>query len=420
MSKQSRAERYEESAEEIGYGRDFRLYITGQAVSLLGDRIAIIALTFLVIRLSRSFAPALGLFYICRVLPTLLGGLVAGVFVDHFSRKHLMVGCDLGRAALLAVVPATSALTLWTLYPLVIALYALTLVFDTAARAALPDVVPENRMMAANAVIQGFETSGDLAYVIGGALIYILSLQAPFYIDAGTFVFSAALVSAMRLPGNPAGSLPSARHVAERIREGTRYLLSNPFLKWSTIALAVAPVAGGAAFVLTPLYADHVLGQGVGITGPFHSGAFRFGVIQGGEAIGALVGSVLAGWLARRWPRGVLFGCGIAGMGVADMLLAFVTNIYTATAILFVSGMFNSLFIISGVTLVQALTPSEMRGRVLAARSTVLNTALALGSAIGGLLLLALSYRALWLLEGAVIVAGSLFVWLRPEVRRQR
>src|SRR5436309_1838202 len=118
--------------------------------------------------------------------------------------------------------------------------------------------------------------------------------------------------------------------------------------------------------------------------------------------------------------RGTLFGVGVTGMGLADASLGFVSNLYPAMAALLVAGLFNSLFIISSVTLVQALTPSEVRGRVLAARYTVVNTALAIGAALGGALLLVFSYSTLWFLEGIVIVLSSLFVWFLPEVRRQR
>jgi MFS family permease len=403
-----------------GYGRDFKLYITAKAVSVVGDRVAMIALTFLVIKLSNSFAPALSLFYVCRLFPTLIGGLVVGVFVDHYDRQRLMVFCDLGRAVLLAAVPALGALTLWTLYPLVVVLYGFTIVFDTAARASLPDVVPEARMIGANSIIQGIETAGDFAYVLGGALIYLLSLQAPFYLDAATFLVSALCVFAMRLPSRIAGGLSHWREVPTLIRDGVLHLLGNPFLKWSTIVLATAPVAGGAAFVLTPLFAQHALGHGPGIVGPLHSGAFRYSLLQGGEAVGALIGVLLAGRLARHMARGMLFGIGVTGMGLADGSLGFVTSMYPAMAALLVAGLFNSLFIICSVTLVQALTPTEMRGRVLAARYTVVNTALATGAAIGGALLLVFSYSTLWFLEGAIIVLSSLFVWLLPGVRGQR
>lgn len=387
---------------------------------MVGDRIAIIALVFLVIHLSNSYAPALALFYACRVLPTLLGGLLVGVFVDHVDRRRLMVGCDLSRAVLLAAVPALSGLTLGSLYPLVLVLYALTLLFDTAARAALPDVVPEAKLLGANAILNGIQTSADLAYAVGGALVFILNLQTPFYIDAATFLVSALLVSKMRIPGHERGPLPNVGEVLARIRVGVDFLMGHPFLKWSTFTFAIAPVAGGGVFVLAPLYADHVLAHSAGLVGTLRSGAFRFSVLEVSIGVGALLGSALAQRLVQRFPKGRLFGLGVVGTGLMDALLGSITNLYVASAVLALSGFFNSLFIISGVTLVQSLTPTEMRGRVVAARSTVINTALAVGSALGGVVLLIVPYRTMWFLLGGMIMASSLFVWLRADVRNQR
>lgn len=402
-----------------GLGRDFRLYVAGQAVSVIGDRVAIIALVFLVIRLSGSSALALAVFYVCRVVPTLIGGLLAGVLVDHSNRRRLMIACDLGRAVLLVAIPTLSSLQLWVLYPMVVVLYALTLLFDSAADAALPDVVPEDRMTAANSVLRGIQTVGDFAYAAGGALIFFLKLRVPFYIDAATFLFSALMITGMRIPLVPAQAMPDVAAVGRRIDAGLRFVWGHSFLKWSTLTFAIAPFGGGAAFVLAPLYANAVLGHSAGLIGPLHSGAFRFSLLEVSLGIGALCGSWVATRAAGRMARGRLFGIGVAGLGIGYALLSIATNIYAACSDLAIAGLFNSLFVISGMTLVQKLTPSEMRGRVVAARATVINSSLALGSLAGGFMLLAFPYRLLWLVLGAIICASSLFIWLHPEVRRQ-
>lgn len=404
---------------ETQLGREFRLYATGRVVSVIGDRIAAIALVFLVIHLSGSFALAVGVFYLCGVLPSLAGGLMAGVMVDHFNRKRLMIFCDVARAILLVLVPAVSALTLWTIYPLVIVLFALTLLFDTAATAAIPDVVPEGQMIRANSILQAIQQGADLANAVGGALVFALGFQAPFYIDAGTFVVSAACVTVMRLPGHVAKTSLNSAAVVESIREGVGYLIRTPFLKWSTFAFAVAPLAGGVAFVLAPLYANKALSHSPGLVGPFVSGAFRFSVLEVGIGFGALCGSFCAAWLARRWPRGRVFGLGILGAGVSYSLLATTSNLFVAIFLMALAGLFNAMFVIAGTTLVQALTPTELRGRVVAARVTVINGALAIGSVLGGLILLDLSYWRTWFLVGAVIALASLFVWVPREVRSQ-
>lgn len=400
-------------------GLDFRLYATGRAVSVVGDRIALITLVFLVIHLSNSYAPALALFYVCRVLPTLVGGLVAGVLVDHVNRQRLMIGCDLGRAALVAAVPTLTSLDLRVLYPLVLLLYGLTLFFDTAAQAALPDVVPESRMIGANAILQSIQTGADLAYAVGGALVFVLKFRAPFYIDAATFLFSALMISGMRIPRHHAAPSFRVADIANRVRQGLDFLLAQPFLKWSSLTFVVAPFAGGVVFVLSPLYAQHVLAESGGLVGPLQSGAFRFSVLEVSIGVGAVLGSVATPRLARRWPRGKVFAVGVGGQGVTVLFLAATSNLYLAAAIMATTGFFNSMFIISGMTLLQTLTPTEIRGRVVAARMMMINGALALGSAAAAALLLAVPYRSLWLVLGAIIAGSSLFVWLQPSVRGQ-
>jgi predicted MFS family arabinose efflux permease len=401
-------------------GRNFRLYATGQAVSVVGDRIAVITLVFLVIRLSNSYAPALALFYVCRVLPTLIGGLLVGVVVDHFDRRKLMLSCDLGRAALLAMVPALSGLSLGTLYPLVIALYAFTLLFDTSAAAAVPDVVPDLRLMTANSILGGIKNCADIAYGAGGALVYFLGLRAPLYIDAGTFAFSAAMIYGMQIPRQgPKRPLDVPEAVA-RVRAGVRFIAGHPFLKWSVLTFAIAPAAGGLEYVLSPLYADHDLGQSAWLVGPLHEGVVRFSVLEVVLGLGALTGSILAPRLGRRWPRGRLFGLGLVGTGLPLTLLAATTNFYVAALLIAFSTAWFSIFIISGITLSQSLTPTELRGRVTAARVTVTNCALLLGSALGGFLLLVTSVRVLWIVDGLVVCASSLLVWLHKDVRNQR
>jgi predicted MFS family arabinose efflux permease len=196
--------------------------------------------------------------------------------------------------------------------------------------------------------------------------------------------------------------------------------VDQPFLKWSTMAFAVAPFAGGVVFVLSPLYAQRTLSRSPGLIGPLSSGAFRFSVLEVCTGLGAVLGSTLIARMAERRPRGSLFGLGLAGMGASEACLAVVSNLYAACALMVVGGLFNSFFVIAGTTLVQTLTPTEYRGRVMATRFTVINGALTLGSAAGGVLLLRLPYWTLWLLLGGIEIAASLFIWLQREVRTQR
>ena len=135
--------------------------------------------------------------------------------------------------------------------------------------------------------------------------------------------------------------------------------------------------------------------------------------------IGALAGGIAAVKLSRAVGRGVLLGIGTTAFGICYAALAFTHNVYVAAIITACVGFYSSLFVVTGVTLTQALTPSQLRGRVVAARLTITNGALALGAVIAGFALLVLSYTQLWLIIGAILVLASLAVWLPPVVRNQ-
>jgi MFS family permease len=402
-----------------GYGRDFVLYATGQAVSIAGDRIAAITFVFLVLQLSGSFAPALALFFVARVLPTLVAGLMVGVVADQVDRKRLMIWCDLARGVLVCLTPAAVVFGLWTVYPIVVVLYALNLVFMTASRAALPDVVPESRMMGANSVLFSMQTAADIAYALGGYLVYALGVRAPFFIDGATFGFSAIMLGLMRIPGKDVVGVADVGGFFARLRSGVAYLFGNAFLKYSTIAYTFVSVAVGGGFVLTPIYASDVLAHSPGLVGPLTSGAFRFALTEVGLGVGAFIGSALTSRLACRWPAGRMFAAGFTAAGIFQMLLAVTNNVYVATALLTLTGFATSFSIISALTLLQTLTPSEFRGRVVAGRTTIIQGAWAVGSAIAGVALLAIEVQPLWAIDGGLFVFGSLFVWLNREARSQ-
>lgn len=409
----------ERSQEPIRSSRDFRLYAAGRIVSQIGDRVGTIALVFVIIHAASNPALALALFYVSRVLPSFVGGIVVGSLVDMVDRRALMVGADIGRAALLIAVPTLGSISLWSLYPLVIVLYSLGLVFYTAAQAAIPDVVRPERMTGANAILQGIDTAADLAYAIGGGLVVALGLRVPFYIDAVTFLFSALMVWQIHLPPLPRVAAPSLGGVVAHARVGLSFLLSSPFLRWSTMTLIVAPFAGGAMYVLVPLYADHSLAPTAGLWGPLRNGAFRFSLLEVCLGLGALAGSGLAVRLARRRPRGQLVGIGILGMGLVDVMFAVIHSVYLAIPIMFIQGVFNGLFVVSVITVVQTITPSEIRGRVMGVRNLAIDGSIALGSAVGGIVLSAVSYSTMWLIIGGLIALASLGIWTQSAVRNQ-
>jgi MFS family permease len=201
--------------------RDFRLLFTGQAVSVLGDALLPVALTFAVLDGLDGSAAQLGLVLAAQVVPMTFLVLPAGVWADRRSRRMLMLVSDLGRAvvqALTAVLLLTGNAQLWQLIALSAAYGALEAFFRPAAGGLTPALVPPGELQQANALVGLSQNAGHvLGPAAAGALLVAFSPGAALAVDAATFVVSAAFLVAVREP-------PRAPHPAEHVPDFWREL----------------------------------------------------------------------------------------------------------------------------------------------------------------------------------------------------
>lgn len=175
----------------------------GQVVSSLGDRIHLVALVFLVAGATNSSPLAMGLVFAATTVPNVLVGPMAGVLVDRWDRKHVMVASDLIRAGIVGLIPVASGLHIGLVVALVFALAAVSSFFRPARAAALPRVVPDEDLLTANSAMWVADTVSDLVgYGLGGLFVAFLgpSLALAFWLDGATYLASAALVASIVIP----------------------------------------------------------------------------------------------------------------------------------------------------------------------------------------------------------------------------
>ena len=181
--------------------RNFSLLWTGQLISLIGDRIHVIALGALVA--GRGTDLEVGIIFAMTAVPSIFLGPLAGVLVDRWDRRRTMIACDVVRAALVLAVPLAFEIHIGLVYAIAFALATVTLLFRPAKTAIIPAVVGERDLVAANSALSVPETAADLiGFPIAGLIVTALSavLGAAFVLDAGTYVVSAVLLWAMILP----------------------------------------------------------------------------------------------------------------------------------------------------------------------------------------------------------------------------
>ncbi len=336
--------------------RNYRLFFAGQVVSLAGTWMQNIALAWLVIELSGS-ALAVGALAFCRFAPFLFLGLVAGVLIDRFDTRRLLVVTQ-ATAMLISVVLAIVTLTGSATLPLVFALAALgglVLVFDAPGRQTLTfQMVGPKELQNAVALNSGlFNGSRVIGPAIAGVLIALVGVGLCFVVNAISFLSVLISLRLMREEElHPVEKRPETRVVAG-IREGFEWAFHAPVARIVLTVVTVVSLVGFNFHVLVPLLASQTL----------HVGAETFGILASAFGLGALVGALATASLREATTRA--FVAGATGFSVLMVLLALIDSVSLALVLLFGLGVSFALFTASANALVQLSAPGHLRGRVM-------------------------------------------------------
>ena len=336
--------------------RNYRIFFTGQVVSLAGTWMQNVALAWLVIELSGS-PLAIGVLAFCRFVPFTVFGLAAGVVADRIdSRKLVMVtqAAAMVISIALAVVTLTGTATLGIVYALA-AIGGVALAFDAPGRQSLTfQMVGPRELPNAVALNSGlFNGSRVIGPAIAGLLIAAVGTGICFALNAVSFL---AVLTALALVREeelrPVVRDHSARLV-DGIRHAFSYAWNDPQLRLVLGVVTVVSTVGFNFHVLVPLLAADTL----------HVGPEGFGLLSAAFGLGALVGALSAATFREASWR--LFTIGTASFGVFVLLLAPVHSAYLAAALLFCIGISFTLFTANANALVQLAAPDHLRGRLI-------------------------------------------------------
>ncbi|MCL7451514.1 MAG: MFS transporter [Anaerolineae bacterium] len=348
--------------------RDFLALFLSQLISKVGDNFAVVAALVLINELAARSGLAVVVIATAMTLPQLFA-LASGVFVDRFSRKTVMIVTDILRAGLilLALLVQDSG-DLYILYLTAFAVMGVGAVFVPARNASIPNMVPAEHLLTANALIQATE----LISLIAGAslatlVISLTSTYTAFVVDSMTFLVSGALLLAARIPSGtpPAGTSVAAgefRRFWTDFTDGVRYIGSNkPLLQLMAIT-TMATLGLSATVLLAAAYFKQLLGIS----------AEYLGLLQATEGVGMAFGALLISAYAT-WARSrqiVSITMIILGLGILVFAIA---PVYW---LVLVGALVVGLCVVSARTtlaaMTQALVPDSQRGRVESAMVTVI------------------------------------------------
>ena len=374
---------------------------TGQLISLLGDRVHQVALAALVYGTTNS-AIAGALTFVAATLPNLLFGPLAGVLVDRWDQKRVLIVSDLLRAGIVVLIPASVAVNVVLAYPLVFLLTTVSIFFRPARTAVIPRVVREDELVTANSATWLGETLADVVgYPLAGLFVAFLGTALPlaFWLDSVSYVASALLVVAVVIPPvvRSAGALapvPGMAGIRDDLLSGWRFLRGEPVLLANTLQAIAGQLTIGATIALTPFYAKVVLRLG----SLDWTAAYAF--METALGVGNLLGGFVIGLLGSRIAKGRMVIGGYAIYGLAVVGLGLTTNVGLALGLAFAMGVSNMVFIIPTQTLFQERTPGDMIGRVVGFRFSAVFGAMTFAMAAAGILGDAAAWRPCWLPSG--------------------
>jgi len=371
--------------------RNFVLLWQGQAISQIGDQAFAIAMAFWVAEKTGS-ASLMGLLLTVGAIPVILLGPVGGVAADRWPRMRIVVLCDLvggltmlAVSLLLLVGHTTTQTTVVLLFVAALVLGIIRAFFMPAVNAVLPDIVPAERLAAANSWSQfSFQGSLLLGQGLGGVLYQLLGAPLLFLVDGVSFLFAAGSEALVRLPAGLAvpampetpGERPGAfAQFRAELYEGLRYTRQKPGLLGFVLSVTAYNFFLMPVFVLLPFYVRNTLG----------AGAQWYGFLLAAVSVGAILGFVVAGILKLQGPARSGLVIATSLLAPAPFLVGFVHSPKPALACAAALGVMIGIINVNFTTIVQESTPPELRGRVMGLLATVAGSLTPIGFALGGI-----------------------------------
>jgi MFS family permease len=392
--------------------RDFRLLWLGLLISNLGTWMQFTAMGFFVASMAGSphrAALDLGILGAARAIPVLLFSPPAGVVADRLPRRRVLFVTNTTMASaalLLALLAAAHRLEMVGLV-LLSALSSAAMAFDSPTRQSWVPLLVD-REYVGNAVglnSVAFNAPAVIGPALAGALIVWIGVAGAFYFNAAA-TLAVVVAVAMMHPSPPASTprepaLPAMRH-------GIAFISRHPALRWIVLAQLVTSLLARPYSQLVPALAVNVL----------HAGASELGWAVSAIGAGGFGGALVTAYFAQRERRAALWLQSSLLMSLSVFALSFVPRLVIALPVLFAAGVGTLASLGATNTLIQMLSPDDVRGRALSIYTMIAIGVVPLGALVDGAIAAAIGLRPTFALAGALCTALFVAIWfLRPAVR---
>ncbi len=361
---------------------DFRRLWIGETVSQFGTQITFLALPLVAILVLHASTFEVGLLTALDTVGFLVVGLPAGAWVDRMRFRSVLIVNDILRAAALGSIPLAQVLgvlTIGQLYVVAVVAGVCTVFFDVAYQSYLPELIDRSTLVEGNSKLQASESVSQIAGPgIGGALVQALTAPYAIFVDALSFLWSAAWVGAIQARPPKPERKPD-RHLGREIKDGVAFVVKNPMLR--AIAMCTgssnlcSSMAGAVFFVL--------------LAGQLGVSAGIIGLIMATSAIGGLVGSFIANRIAQRLGQGSTIWVSILVGAPLGFVVPFVHKDWTLVLLAVAQIFWWGTVVVYNITQVsfrQGLCPPHLLGRMNATMRFLVWGTMPLGGLLGGVL----------------------------------
>lgn len=381
----------------FGSNEYFRLW-TAQVVGSTGDWVGLLAIT----SLAATIAPgspeaAISLVMLARVAPGFFLAPLAGLIVDRFDRRKIMVLADCGRAGAMLTLPFVDSVLGLVVVSFVLELF--TMLWGPAKEALVPNMVPATHLTTVNSIglvaaYGTFPIAGGISFLLVVANDWLAEITwlswagfgrtftgggqtLLFYFDAVTFLVSALIVWRLKVPSAPnraprSQDQPRFAQAFVDLKEGWRFIVVNPVVRAVNIGLATGLTGGMLLVPLGATYATRIIGD---------AAAYNLFITALGMGVAGGVGLVSA--LQNRLPKPQIFLVSVAGAGVAIIFAVSMSNVWLACLGVLLVGTFGGSTYVLGFTLLHLSTSDELRGRIFSTLLTLVRLCVLLALTLG-------------------------------------
>ena len=384
--------------------KPFRTLWLAQFVSIFGDFLALFGVISLITFRLHGTAVQVTAVTISYVLPLAVISPIAGVFVDHWNVKRVMIASDIIRAVLISMlVFVTDVGQICVIFAI---LSTLSSFFAPAQSVTTRTIVPTDSLLAANTMMmQAFYIVRLLSPFAAGTLIWAVGEKACFYLDTASFLFSAFMISSLTIVRpQRQSSEKTLNSLTQDFLEGNRFIFTHTGLTFVFVAMGVAMFVLSSFSPLISIY----------IRDSLHAGSFTFGFISAMVGIGLIAGAQLVPKLTQLSRVQVVLG-GLFGLGFSAALLGAIRLTGLAAISTFVMGFAISFVLIPAQTMSQQETPPPLMGRVSSTFMSLISLSQVLGLLLSGYLAKMMGVRVLFITSGGglILIAAAAYVAMR-------